>query len=280
MLETKKVKMYLGIPSTGSRADLQTYFLRDAEKKYGDRIEFIYPKQCIHRSFHDFARNSIVEEFKESGADVLWFIDSDVVPPDNVLDLITEHLDKWMVSGACYPIWMVPPGGDETCVLFTAYNGIVEKDGKVTGIGMTEVPQKGLAFVDGLATGCLLIKKEVFELLKKPYFEFKYDPETRQFKEGEDLGFAIKLNKLGIQFFTDYSMVCKHYKNVCLLDINNYAVSWSNKKVLDYDKEVRQQVMQAVSAAELAGYERARKEYVKAAPKKTTASGLILPSSF
>lgn len=272
----KKIKMYMGLPSIGTRHDAQCYLLREVEERYSSRIDFVYPDICVYRSFHDFARNAIVDEFLASDCDVLWFLDSDVVPPKHVLDLITDHWDTWEAAGAPYPIWMVPPGGSEACVIFTAYDGIVDND-VTKGITMTEVPRAGTAMIDGLATGCLFLKRSVFEKLQKPYFEFKYDLETRRMKEGEDLGFCLKANKAGIKFFTDYSMVCKHYKTVCLLDINNYATSMSNYKILEYDKEIRTKVQNAVLAAEEAGYQRALKTISKT--KKTTNTGLILPNN-
>lgn len=274
----KKTRIYMGVPSTGTRVDAQCYALREIAERYKDHVELVYPELCVQRTFHDFARNAIVDEFLASDCDVLWFLDSDIVPPPHVLDLVALHGEKWKAAGACYPIWMVPPGGSETCVLFTAYKGVVEND-EQKGIRMTEVPREGTEFVDGLATGCLFLKREVFEKLEKPYFEFKFNPETRQLKEGEDLGFCLKLAKLGIKFFTDYSMVCKHYKTVCLLDINNYAVSFANCKVLDYDKEIRQQVQQAVMAAHQAGRELGHKEAQKALAPQRPKSGLILPEA-
>jgi hypothetical protein len=58
-------------------------------------------------------------------------------------------------------------------------------------------------------------------------------------KEGEDLGFCRKVNDAGYQFFTDYSLVCKHFKRVCLLDVNNYAIRFANAAVNAYDENIR-----------------------------------------
>lgn len=268
-----KIRMYMGVPSTGNRSDSQCYVLRDLEERYGDRIDFVYPKTCVYRSFHDFARNSIVEEFLESGCDVLWFLDSDVAPPNHILDLITMHWDKWQAAGACYPIWMVPPGCKDQSILFTAYKNVVKNtDGSIQGIGLTSVPRSGLDWVDGLATGCIFLKKEVFEKLEKPYFEFKFEKESRRMSEGEDLGFCIKLAAQGIKFFTDYGMVCKHYKTVCLLDINNYATDMANAKVLEYDAYIRPIVKQLEQKI----IEKRAAAPAPQAPK----SGLILPSHY
>lgn len=231
----KKWKVYLGLPSTGSVVDYQAYMLREIEDRYKDEVELVYPKKLVNRIFHDFARNEIVEEFLETDCDILWFLDSDVVPPHFVLDLVTSHGDKWEAAGACYPIFMSVPGEEGRQIVMTAYKGSTEM-----GLHPAKVPNSGTEFIDGLATGCLFLKRDIFSKLEKPYFEFKYDKESRKVVQGEDLGFCMKLGKLGIKFFTDYSMVCKHNKTVCLLEMNNYAVNFANKAVKAYDAAARE----------------------------------------
>lgn len=238
------IKLYVAIPTTSTVVDAQTYALRDIEKKYKDQIEFIYPKECTRRMFHDYARNAMVEDFLASGADILWFLDSDVSPPVDVLDIVTEHSKKWIVAGAPYPIFVCPYDKLKPQVTIAVYNGT---DG--VGLCPTKIPYEGTAFVDGLATGCLFIKRELFAELEKPYFEFKFDPQSRQLKEGEDLGFCFKVNKLGYKFFVDYGKICKHYKTVCLLEINNYAIDYANRSVQAYDASIRSQVEELIKRA-------------------------------
>jgi hypothetical protein len=231
-----KIKLYMGIPTTGTIVDSQTYILREMEKKYGDRIEFIYPEKCVRRVFHDFARNAIVEDFMASGADILFFLDSDVVPPSDILEMVLQH-ERWEVAGAPYPIFITPSTEKRPQVVFTAYKGKGLK-----GLQSADIPDSGTEYIDGLATGCMFIKRHIFEKLKKPYFEFKYDKETRYMVEGEDLGFCRKVGDLGYKFYVDYSMVCKHYKSVCLLEVNNYAMEYAKRTVAQYDGMIRAQV--------------------------------------
>jgi len=233
---SRKIKVWMGIPSTGERSDTQLYNLRRIEKKYADKIELVYPETMIRRLFHDFARNKIVEEFLNSDCDILWFLDADVTPPVDILSLITDHGDKWSLAGAAYPVQMMVE--NEPSVVFTAYN---YKDGRLRA---TNVYRQGLEFVDGLATGCLFIRRGVFDLLKEPYFEFKYRKEDMFITEGEDLGFCRKVNDLGLRFLTDWSLVCRHHKTVDLLDMSNFAVEFANKKIAEYDKMIRGQVEQ------------------------------------
>lgn len=282
----KKIKVYMGVLSTGLRADIHTYLFRDLQERYGDRVEMVFPDDCAHYFPHDFARCQYVDRFLETDCDVLWFLDSDVCPPKFIFDLLVNNYDTWQVAGAPYPLWMAPPGGQENTILFTTYDGTVEdEDGKKTGICMTECPASGQKFVDAIATGCMFVKREVFSELARPYFEFKFHPKTRKILEGEDLGFCLKLNKVGIRCLIDYSMVCKHYKNVCLLDMQNYATSRANAAVLKYDSDVRGQVEAAMKAAMDKAYkqglEDAKKDYKgKRSFITKSESGLILPSNF
>lgn len=224
------------MPTVGTVVDCQTYFWREAEKKYSDRIEFIWPEVCVRRVFHDFSRNCHVEDFLKSEADILFFLDSDVVPPPDVFDLVLEH-EKWVVAGAPYPIFVTPPGYKEPQVVFTAYKGVGSK-----GIAASDCPSEGKEFIDGLATGCLFIKRELFSQLQKPYFAFEFENEMRSMTAGEDLSFCRKVRDLGHKFYVDYSKVCRHYKTVCLLEVNNYTRQYAKSSVDMYDRMIRPMV--------------------------------------
>lgn len=263
-----KTKVYVGIPSTGTVADIIPHALRQYEREYGDKIEFIYPASCVHRKFHDFARNEIVEDFLKTEADILWFLDSDIVPPPHLFDLITKHGEHWELAGAPYPVFMTPSGYKSPQVVMCVYTA------DETGLHASKVPFEGQRFVDGLATGCLFIKREVFKQLAKPYFEFKFDAVNRSMTEGEDLGFCKKVNELGYKFFTDFSMVCGHYKdNINLIDVNAYAIQYAKHAIESYDAQIREQIKAAVNVA----YEKGLKEGQK--PQKTiiAPNGMILP---
>lgn len=275
----QKVRIYCGWTSTGLREDVHLYLMRDLKDRYGEQVELVLPDICCHRIFHDKARNDVVEEFLASDCDLLWFLDSDVVPPHHILDLVVHHYDKWQIAGAPYPVYQALPGTDQMSICFTVYKGLGE-DSEIKGqrgIHMAEVPQDGTEFVDALATGCLFIKREVFSKLEQPYFEFKFDPKTRRITEGEDLGFALKLHDLGIKFFVDYSMACEHYKRVGLLQMSNHAMRAANGRVIEYDKQIRESVNTAIQAAYQKGVEKGRE---LAVPAPRPKSGLILPNSF
>lgn len=240
----KKWKLYMGLPSNGSVSDFQSYVIRDLVDRYSDEIEFVFPEQLCQRIFHDAAREGIVQDFLDSGADILWFLDSDIAPPKYLLDLIVLHGDKWELAGAPYPVFMAQPNETHRQVVFTVYKSIGNDPvTKKPRVAPAECPNEGTDFIDGIATGCLFIKREVFNKLERPYFEFKYDPISRQPIEGEDIGFILKMHKLGIKFFIDFSMVCKHFKNnIDLLEMNNYAISYAQKCINFQSNAIQEQV--------------------------------------
>lgn len=280
----RKTKVFLAMPSTGQREDFHAYVLDEWRRRYADEIEFVMPDSCQQYFLHDFARNEFVRRFLESDCDIMLFLDSDVVPPIHLPDLITIHGNKgWLAAGAPYPLWMTAPGTADMAVQFTSYKGNATTDSGNKGFSLSPVPKQGTEWVDGLATGCLLLRRELFSQLKKPYFEFKRHPETCEVIEGEDLGFALKLQKLGIKFFCDHGMICGHFKRVNLLEVHNFAVNLANDKINAMHAEIKSQVETAIKAAAAQGYRQGKEAGLKEsgiAPRLSnrTASGLILPA--
>ena len=230
-------KIFVAVPTTGNVVDSQTYRLRELAERYKEHVEFVYPKLCVRRTFHDFARNELVREFLATDCEALWFLDSDITPPKHVLDFVALYWDRWEVAGAPYPVFMAPQPGEPLQCVFTVY-----KASPTGGLRPGRIPSEGIEYVDGIATGCMFIKRSVFEHLEEPYFEFKYRPENKEIVEGEDLGFCLKLKSLGIQFLTDYSMVCNHRKTVDLLEVNNYAIQYANNQVRAYDLVAKEEL--------------------------------------
>jgi GT2 family glycosyltransferase len=109
-------------------------------------------------------------------------------------------------------------------------------------LGSADIPQTGTDYVDGLGTGCMFIKRAVLEKMQKPYFSFIFREEDRHINVGEDLDFCMRVNDMGYKFYVDYSKVCKHYKTVCLLEVNNYAQEFAGRSIRQYDAMVRPKI--------------------------------------
>lgn len=236
------MKVFVATPTTGNIADSQFWFWEKVREKYKSKIDFIFPEHCVRVIFHDAARNRLVKEFLKSDADILFFLDSDVVPPTDIFDLVLMQ-EKWDCAGGVYPVFMTPAGHDKPQVVFTVYKGRGEQ-----GLGMANIPPAGFSYVDGLGTGCMFLKRHVLEKLSEPYFEFKYNEASRAIEVGEDIDFCMKVNDLGFKFFVDFSKVCKHYKNVCLLDVSNYAQEFAGNTMKQYEAMIKPQLDALASA--------------------------------
>jgi hypothetical protein len=72
-------------------------------------------------------------------------------------------------------------------------------------------PQEELVKVKGIGMGCILMKTDVFKKLEKPYFEFRFKEDTKDWF-GEDFILQDKIQKVGYEIFVDtmLSMEIKH----------------------------------------------------------------------
>jgi len=172
----------------------------------------------LHRgSPFDVARNSIVDRFLDSGAKFLFFLDSDVLPPDNALERLMSH-NLPIVSGLYYRrhierpgkpphpcMWkIVPPNVEMTCP--TCAQKFRTKEGKYQPI--LNPPRNALVEVDAVGAGCLLIHRRVFEKLERPYFRWTLgwvEPGV-----SEDLYFCERARDAGFRILVDTGVRCGH----------------------------------------------------------------------
>jgi len=136
------------------------------------------------------AREQAAKHFLESDCDYMLFLDSDMVPPADMLIKLINH-DKPIVSALAFR--RVP--NYEPCIF---------KDDKF----YLDYP-KGLIEVAGVGMACTLIKKEVFEKVPQPWFM----PTAL----GEDLSFCKRATDAGYKIYCDTELICGH--------VGSYTVS-------------------------------------------------------
>ncbi len=142
------------------------------------------------------SRNILTKKFLESDADYLLMIDDDNPPTRNVLDLLKE--------------------GKEIVIFPTPifYNKKI-----MWNIELGEHKQlSGLQQIKSGGTGCILIKRSVFEKLEPNPFDTKVDSYGVT-TEGQDIRFCRLAREVGIKIWTDWSYPCDHYKTVNLLEL-------------------------------------------------------------
>ena len=159
----------------------------------------------------DISRDKAVQMAIQSGAKWLFFLDADIMAPPDTLTRLLAH-DKDIV-GALYVRRHNPPFNE---MLRLRTDGLLG----LRPIQDGEYEPGSLVEVDAIATGCMLIKTEVFDKVKpfqltidgqpaRPaYFlwtEWRVNPGM-----SEDFSFCVRARQSGIQIFCDTSIQAKH----------------------------------------------------------------------
>lgn len=157
------------------------------------------------------ARNKIAKMALRMKAEYVLMVDNDTILPHDALVNLLD--DAKMVNLGFY----AHRGGDNKYSGRTNICRLYNPDGKKyfnypleSEYTADEVAgmQKGKVEVHGGGMGCALIKTDVFEFLKYPWFEWV------QYKTGkmlsEDLFFCEKCKKKGIKIYADTRVTCGH----------------------------------------------------------------------
>ena len=148
-------------------------------------------------------RNTIAQKFLAGDADFLMMIDSDIIPPPNILNL--ADFDKDIIT----PLMFVQQKGT-LIPLFLKRN----KDGMYDAADY--LAKTGLQEVDATGTGCIIIKRKVLEQIKHP-FENIYDEDGIK-TLGQDFAFCQKTKKLGFKAWVHLDYVASHHSTQDLKD--------------------------------------------------------------
>jgi hypothetical protein len=135
-------------------------------------------------------REQVAEDFLKTDCTHLFFVDSDVLFQPEVLDKLLA---------------------DDKDIVGAQYNRRVDKEGVpvvATRYQMNpgdQLPPRVFKNY-AVATGCLLIKREVFNKIPKPWFFHG----TEEAPRGEDIYFSDKATANKIDIFIDGSIECGH----------------------------------------------------------------------
>lgn len=156
---------------------------------------------------HDVARNWCVKKFLETDSTHLFFVDSDVIPPENALEeLIAAH--NPVISGA-YPIKKLNSNTNQAETVYALF--VKDEDNTLKPIKAGS----GYAYVDRCGGGCLLIRRDVLEQMPKPHFKWVLNEEGIA-EKGEDLYFCEQLEKMNVELVADLDVICQHSKEILL----------------------------------------------------------------
>ena len=132
-------------------------------------------------------------------------MDSDIVPPDNIVDMLLECESP--LAGAIAPICI---NNDITS------NAMVEVGCEVCRL--TSWGDKTEPFeMKAVGAGCILIERKVLEDVPWPWFkDVKKQDGSRM---GEDVYFCYKAAEYGYKFKVHPKAVCSHFKLMDLLEL-------------------------------------------------------------
>lgn len=191
----KNKKIIIAIPHTGILNAFTVLSLLSLQRPAGYEISFHMVANCL---VYD-AREKSVEYMMKQKADYLLFLDSDMVPPSDVLVRLVSH-DVDMVSGTIFK--RIAPF--QPC--FYSHVGVT-KDWKPQLASPLEFSKDKLFEVEGFGMACVLIKREAFEKIERPWFF----PAPNI---GEDLTFCMKAKKAGVKMYVDPRVDCGHVGNI------------------------------------------------------------------
>jgi len=168
--------IFLGLPNIGLiRTELMMWVMQS-------NFKYICP---IQAKPHDACRNLIVSYFLQTKIPWLLMIDSDVVPLTNVWEMKDNNVPVCSAHvSTCRGKEVIPVGmtrADNNEGYFHEF-----KNSNPEG-----APHK----VDAVGTGCIIIHREVFATLDKPYFKFVYD-DNGFLQCGEDFDFCERVGNI------------------------------------------------------------------------------------
>ena len=157
-------------------------------------------------------RHQIVKDFLAGDWDYLVMLDDDTMCIRNLFDLL--DLDLPVVGG-------VYPGRNEEGLMFHVYEMTDKKE--TTFRQYPPEFREGLKKVDAVATGMIVIKREVLEKMREeglqPFEEIFHEDGT--FYYSDDMGFCMKCRDLGIDVWAHFDYLGSHWKEVDLLWVAN-----------------------------------------------------------
>jgi len=152
----------------------------------------------------DYARNNAVRLFlKNKVFTHLFFIDSDISSTIDTIDKLLA-LEAPLASGCCNVV-----GGKG--LVWACLN----KDKSGVYHLLNDLPDNQKPFYcDGSGAGCLLIRRDVFDKIAWPWFQWIERENGTQMSE--DVYFCQKANNAGLRVRFDPKVHCDHFKIVNL----------------------------------------------------------------
>jgi hypothetical protein len=164
---------------------MTAFIARGAQTSQERHITLVNEMSCmLPRS-----RQSLTDRAREWGATHMLTVDADMAFPDDSIECLLAR-DKDII-GANYIKRQIPPE-------FVA-------EGMDMRQCVTDPSKSGVERVRHLGFGLCLIKMEVFEAMRKPYFAFAYLRNTERFTS-DDVYFCRQADQMGHESWVDHDL--------------------------------------------------------------------------
>jgi hypothetical protein len=154
---------------------------------------------------HDCARNLGAKAFLESGLEWCLQIDNDMVPPANLLDMCDFAAPEMDIV---VPKFYCLSGNDPNILKLSLAWKLLPGQSSIP-------PNTSWVELEGAGTGAMFIRREAFQKLRKPYFQFGYDGNGFTV-EGEDEYFCRQARAAGLRIFGHTAFEVDHLHTVSL----------------------------------------------------------------
>lgn len=166
-------------------------------------------------------RQKIIDRVLERNYDYLLFLDTDIIPPEDVIIRLLSH-KKYIVTGV-YPGLMKIQGKVRIAPVIYEFS---QKKDYFKPIAINAVLDDEFKEIAACGFGCVLISKRVLEKVRLRY--------NKELGSGEDIPFCRDARELcGFQTFVDTSIKCTHVQKDRDLDFPAGVASFS----VTYDLE-------------------------------------------
>ncbi len=162
-----------------------------------------YPLRAVPVQRVDMARNEAAAACLRGDYTHLCMLDADHVHPGDVV----ERLARWMIKD---PAALIVGGLNfKRAAPFEPCAFAKDPEGNRC-IVADWTP--GLLEVEVVGTGCILIAREVFERISKPWFHYVYKEDG--FSPSEDVTFCLKCQEAGIKVYCDTTTCSPHIAQI------------------------------------------------------------------
>ena len=192
-----RVKIFVAIPSSGIlEAQCVESWFRVATRcgRWAElEVRFLSGYSC------EQARNEAVRQFLQTDARFLWFVDSDIILPEDALELLLSAQAD-IISGIYFRKEASADPTAEVCHL---------EEEKTIFYQRSEIPD-GPFRIAGCGAGCLMIRREVIEkcyqsIADGRLFVYSFEPLI-----SEDLWFCNLVTSLGYQIWAHGALRLGH----------------------------------------------------------------------